>query len=444
MRADLVTEAQLSRALEVQNFAGGRIGTLLLERSALGEDDLGKMLALQQGCGYVAWSALSDLTPETLGVLPPRLALQHNAIPYECGEGYVRMALRDPNDLRALDELVFVTGRKIFAGVSPEVRIYQALEKYYGRARAPRYALLAERLSRVQKVAVTGPSGPPPPPGLFAPAVLPEATGPSRIPEEPETPAPARESPGVSTAPQRPSGQSTGSETPSVGWSPFLPPSAQPGRPDEPEAIPWDDTTGVRSRMRRRDSSSPSALPPTGSESAGLNAETEGRAPESSEAPLDPGFSRVLAATARDTIAGAVLSALVPRFPCAALFATRSQRVTGWEASGKEVDPAALRSFSVSLSEPSVFLNSLLAHKFYLGPLPALRCHDSLAAALGGWPGECLVQPVFLGERPVAFLYASSPSPDSFSASDLTFVQGLGDVTSTALANAIRLKKREI
>jgi GAF domain-containing protein len=67
-----------------------------------------------------------------------------------------------------------------------------------------------------------------------------------------------------------------------------------------------------------------------------------------------------------------------------------------------------------------------------------------LVAALGDWPGECLVQPVFLGEKPVAFLYVSSPSPGSFSASDLAYVRGLCDAASVALANAIRLKKEEI
>src|ERR1700693_1241246 len=110
-RANLVSEAQLASALEVQHFAGGRIGTLLLERGILSEEDLGKTLALQHGCGYVSWSVLADLSPETLAVLPGRFALKHFAVPYERGEGYVKMALRDPGDLRIFDELVFVTGR---------------------------------------------------------------------------------------------------------------------------------------------------------------------------------------------------------------------------------------------------------------------------------------------------------------------------------------------
>jgi hypothetical protein len=438
VRADLVTEAQLSRALEVQNFAGGRIGTLLLERAALAEDDLGKTLALQHGCGKVSWSALLDLRPETLAVLPSRFALKHNAIPYERGEGYVRLVLRDPNDLRAIDELVFVTGRKVFVGVAPEVRIYQALEKYYGKLRAPRYAILAERLSRQQKVEAPGASGPPPPPGFFA------ATAPAPAVNR-RSPAPAAPTPPAPVAGQPPTAGAV-VQSPPAAWSPFLGRFPEPEHAGEPEGIPWEDTTGSRSHPRAEDSSSPTApfeVAEAG-ESLPFEAEWEAPLPGSIPPPPEQGFDQVLAATERDAIAGAVLAALVPRFPAAAIFSSRSDGVTGWAGKGKDIDAAALRAFSVSWTDPSVFLKARLSRNFYLGPLPSLPRHDRLAAALGSRPGECLVQPVFLGERPVAFLYASSPSSGSFSASDLDYVRRLCDAASTALANAIRLKKGEI
>ena len=447
VRADLVTEAQLSRALEVQNFAGGRIGTLLLERAALGEDDLGKTLALQQGCGYVPWNALAALPPETLAVLPARLALKHNAVPYECGEGYVRMALRDPNDLRALDELVFVTGRKVFAGVAPEARIYQALEKYYGKLRTPRYAILAEKLSRLSKVAPPGASSPSPAPGFFAQTgEAPATTGPSPAPAAETTPSAVREFPASSPAerPARPPGTSSG--FPPAVWSPFIAPPPEPERSGEPEEIPWEDTTGSRSRSKGESSSPPPAPVGDSEDSDAAVFETEREEPPAEPFPpsAGPGFARVLAATERDSIADAVLASLVPRFPVAAVFSSRSSGVTGWAAVGTGADTPAIRSFSVSWTEPSVFLNARLAHGYYMGPLPSLRCHQRLAAALGGWPEECLVQAVFLGQRPVAFLYVSSPSSGAFSTSDMTFVQGLSEVASKALANAIRLKKGEI
>ncbi len=421
VRADLVTESQLARALEVQNSAGGRIGTLLLERGALREDDLGRALALQHGCEYVSWNTLSVLPPETLAVLPPRFALKHNAIPYECGEGHVKMALRDPGDLRALDELAFVTGRRVFANVAPEVRICQALEKHYGKFRVPRYAILAERLSRLQKVAAAPrASGPPPAPEFFAqrPAT-PEVKEPPSAPKSPTAPTPG-------------------------AWTPFLATLPEPDRPGEPEAIAWEDTTGSRSRRK------PENLPPPAPFEEAEAFEFAPFEPAGEEPPLESlpspekRFDQVLAATTLDATAGAVLAALVRRFPTAAIFSSRSEGVSGWDAAGKDVNPSALRSFSVSWDEPSVFLTARISRDFYVGPLPSLPRHHELAAALGGWPHEGIVQPVFIGEKPVAFLFASSPSAGAFTEWDLAYIRRLCDAASTAFANAIRLKKGEI
>ncbi len=422
VRADLVTESQLARALEVQHVTGGRIGTLLLERGALGEDDLGKALALQQGCEYVSWNSLSILPLETLAVLPSRFALKHNAIPYECGEGHVKMALRDPGDLGGLDEVAFVTGRRVFASVAPEVRIYQALEKHYGKLRAPRYAILAERLSRLKKVAAAPrASGQPPAPKFFV--------------DRAATPA-VNESPSAPKSPTVP--------TPGA-WTSFLAALPEPERPGESEDIPWDDTTGSRSRPKTENLPPPAPFEEAEAfEFAAFEPAQVEPLQESFPPPPEESFDQVLAATNRDATAGAVLAALVRRFPSAAIFSSHSEGVTGWDAAGKDVNPSALRSFSVSWNEPSVFLTARISRDFYVGPLPSLPRHDQLAVALGGWPGEGIVQPVFIGEKPVAFLYASSPSPGAFSAWDLAFFRRLRDAASTALANAIRLKKGEI
>jgi hypothetical protein len=474
-RAELVTDAQLARALEVQSFAGGRIGTLLLERGALAEDDLGKTLALQHGCGYIPWTVLVEIPPDTLALLPARFALKHSAIPYERGEGWVKMALRDPSDLRVFDELVFVTGRKVIVGVTPEVRIYQSLEKYYGKLRAPRFALLAEKLSRLQRTASPRPAGPPPAPDFFAemaaptagresgpsltlaPALEPSQTPPDpspwHAPEEfsvtewdspqelqpwemqtraeswqsPSEPEPEfLESPAAAAPPPSP-----------FGWDPSGDPEPQPAL----EPIPWDDTTGARSRKK-----APAPVDPPGPAPAPTVAE-EAAFDFGAVEPLeeeDEEFAAVAAATDRDAIADAVLEALAHQFERSAIFSSRSDGVTGWAASGEGFDAAAIRAFSATWSEPSVFMTARLSRALYLGPLPLLPRHDQLAAALGGWPGECVVQPVFIGEKPVAFLLVSVQQPGAVTVEDLDFLRELSGAASSAFANAIRLRKREI
>jgi hypothetical protein len=463
-QAGLVTEAQLARALEVQSFAGGRIGTLLLERGALGEDDLGKTLALQHGCGYIPWSTLADVPAEAIALLPARFALKHSAIPYERSNGQVKMALLDPSDLRVFDELVFVTGKKIVVGVAPEVRIYQALEKYYGKLRAPRFALLAEKLSRPARMpsarseTPARPEGPPPAPDFFS--EMAEA-GTDRESRPALTLAPSLEPSPVRPPP--PPAFFGPEANPELNWenpeeppaSPFnWAPADEPESPTAPETIPWDDTTGGRSKKRRTQAPEP----PTSYSYADSYAEPETPEPgpyeeeppfvpayEPSE-PLegDETFAPIAAATDRDGIADAVLEALARRFERAAIFSSRSEGVAGWASAGPGVDASAISGFSVKWTEPSVFMNARLSRVFYLGPLPLLPRHDQLAAALGGWPGECAVQPVFIGERPIAFLLVTVSQPGTVTAEDLDFLRELSDAAASAFAKAIRLRKREI
>ena len=148
LRSGAVSEESVTRALAVQGFAGGRLGTLLIERGSASEDDIGNALSEQHGCPYIPWSVLGSVPGTVTAALPAKFAIRHSAVPVELGEGFIRIALRDPANLRILDELFFVTGKKILPAVAPEVRLYQALEKYYGERRTPRFAILAEKLSR--------------------------------------------------------------------------------------------------------------------------------------------------------------------------------------------------------------------------------------------------------------------------------------------------------
>lgn len=422
LRADLITESQLTRALEVQSFAGGRIGTLLLERGAVGEDDLGRTLALQHGCEYIAWSLLGQLPPDTAAALPARFAIKHCAIPYERAESFLKVAVRDPEDLGLLDELTFVTGNRIVASVSPEFRIYQALEKYFGKLRASRYAILAERLSRSAAAPQPLPAEPPPPPEFFSEMSGAGAAGPS-APAGETALSPFSESSGApgwaglgSILPETP-------ESESIAWedstgkrlkTPLIPPNAAP-------ALPRADAVPVRE---------PDSIPPTTRRQL--------------ETPLEAGFSDVLAANQRDAIVQAVLAALAGRFPRAAIFSCRSSGVSGWAVAGEGTDPDAFRDFWISWDEPSVFLNSRLSRDFFKGPLPSLPRHDLLATILGGRPGECVLYPVLIGEKPVAFLYAASDRPGSITEADLSYLAELAAAASAALVNAIHLKKKDI
>jgi GAF domain-containing protein len=155
-------------------------------------------------------------------------------------------------------------------------------------------------------------------------------------------------------------------------------------------------------------------------------------------------FSRVRDATDRDEIAQAVLQAMARRFSRAAIFSSRSEGVAGWAAVGEGTDTFALREVAIPWTEPSVFLNTRLTRSFHLGSLPEIPGHDRITAALGGAPEECVVEPVFIGERPVAFLVAADGRRGPIAAEDVGYLHELARTAAVAFENAIRLKKKEI
>ena len=443
IEAGLVTEAQIQHACQVSSFAGGRLGTLLLERGVISEDDLGKALAAQHRCEYIPWAILSEVPPSTIAVLPARFALKNLAVPYAVEDRFVKLALRDPSDLGVVDELFFVIGKKVVASVAPEVRIHQALEKYYGKLRSPRFAILADKLSRPRG------SGPPPPEEPTQEMNLADLPAPPgfSLGEWPDEPAsavagasPVRVAAPLPEAPER-----------VPGWVSLLAPhSTSAAAGDEPEILSWEDPGVLRPREEPEPppkEEEPEPLPPPMEEppsSPPMEEPPTPPQPPFAAAVAEVRFPEVRAAADRESVARAVLSALRLRFPRAALFGVRKEAVHGWACTGDGIDAVELRSVEIPWSLPSVFLNVRLSRAPYVGPLPPLAAHAPLSVALGGWPPVCLVQPVLIRETPAAFFYVEPASPGTPNHQDMVLLRDLAQAAAAALANAIRLRKKDI
>ncbi len=160
--------------------------------------------------------------------------------------------------------------------------------------------------------------------------------------------------------------------------------------------------------------------------------------------PTTEDLAGILAARGRDEIFEAGLAALVRRFRRSAVFVVRPEGVAGWSGTGPGLDVDALRRLDLPWNEPSIFLNVRMSRAFYLGALPPLARHEGLASALGGWPSECLVQPVLMRDKTVAFFYAECREVQGATPADLMYVRELAGATAAALAASIRLKKKQV
>jgi hypothetical protein len=139
VRHGLITPEQLDEALEAQVIFGGRLGTNLVDLGFLSVDEIGRFLSAQHGVPTVGVEELFAVSPQVLGLLTPEQCTRYKVYPLSTDGKVIRMAMMDPHDLIAIDELTFLTDLLVQNIVVPELRLLQILEKRYGIRREKRF-----------------------------------------------------------------------------------------------------------------------------------------------------------------------------------------------------------------------------------------------------------------------------------------------------------------
>ena len=142
----LLTPAQLEAALKAQLIFGGHLGTVLLEFGHVDEHTLGKTLGKIFGVDYAPPHLFAEIPKNVIDLVPKRLVEKLHVVPFDKRDRTLAVAMIDPKDLRAIDELSFATGHKIHPWIAPEARIFQVMERYYDLPRRHRYISVCQTL----------------------------------------------------------------------------------------------------------------------------------------------------------------------------------------------------------------------------------------------------------------------------------------------------------
>jgi type IV pilus assembly protein PilB len=126
----LLTPEQLAGALEEQDRTGLKLGQVLREKGLISEDDLVDVIHTRLGIPKLALDNLV-IDPTIVEIVPLSLAKKHHLIPVFKIGGTLTVAMADPLDVIALDELKYLTNLKINRVVSTSVAIAQAINQYY-------------------------------------------------------------------------------------------------------------------------------------------------------------------------------------------------------------------------------------------------------------------------------------------------------------------------
>ncbi len=126
----LLTEAALALALEEQSRTGQTLGRLLIDASLVKETDLVSTLAAQLGLSFVD---LGDypVDKSAVGLVSDALSRRHLAIPIGFEGDRLVVAMADPSNVFAIDDIRHLTGRDVRAVVATRASIQTALDKYH-------------------------------------------------------------------------------------------------------------------------------------------------------------------------------------------------------------------------------------------------------------------------------------------------------------------------
>jgi type IV pilus assembly protein PilB len=130
----LITDDQLKKALSVQKTEGGRLGSILVKLGSVQEDKLMTFLSKQYGVPYVDLNKF-EINPAVIKHIPAEVAQKYRIMPINRAGATITIAMVDPSNIFAIDDIKFMTGYNVEAVVATEGAIVEAIKKYYGGAK---------------------------------------------------------------------------------------------------------------------------------------------------------------------------------------------------------------------------------------------------------------------------------------------------------------------
>jgi type IV pilus assembly protein PilB len=127
---DLITQDQLDAGLAEQSASGKPLGRIFVERGQLSEVDLARAMAAQAGLEFVD---LADYPVDrvAIGLIPEPVARRYRALPIGWSEGRLVVAMADPTNVFALDDIHALTKAEVQAVVVTKDQLLEALDRFH-------------------------------------------------------------------------------------------------------------------------------------------------------------------------------------------------------------------------------------------------------------------------------------------------------------------------
>jgi type IV pilus assembly protein PilB len=144
VKENLITADQLRQALDQQKSTGARLGTCLMKLGFISDDEITGVLSRQYGVPSINLKYY-EVDASVIKLIPQDTAVRYQIVPLSRVGSTLTIAMTDPTNVFAMDDIKFMTGFNVEPVVASETAIAEAISKFYGETQS------GEELDKVMK-----------------------------------------------------------------------------------------------------------------------------------------------------------------------------------------------------------------------------------------------------------------------------------------------------
>ena len=135
VRQNVITPEQLSQAVEEQKQSAGqlRLGSVLVKNNVISESELTAFLSKQYGVPSINLTQF-DIESTVVKLIPVEISQKYQVVPISRTGSTLVIAMSDPSNIFAVDDIKFMTGYNVEVVVAAESAIKAAIDKYYDQS----------------------------------------------------------------------------------------------------------------------------------------------------------------------------------------------------------------------------------------------------------------------------------------------------------------------
>ena len=125
-----ITADQLQQALNHQKANGGKLGYNLVKLGIVKDDEITALLSKQYGVPSINLTQF-DIDPAVIKLIPAETAHKYQIVPLSRAGATLTIAMTDPTNVFAMDDIKFMTGYNVEPVVASETAVVEAVLRYY-------------------------------------------------------------------------------------------------------------------------------------------------------------------------------------------------------------------------------------------------------------------------------------------------------------------------